>query len=419
MFADEDRIWKPAVDRDFGICGSEMPRLPAETEARGSWRECWLAWQTSFARYDKEMVRRFHLWWRNLEAFLAANLPSSLARFEPPVNDEVLDTASTYLGCDLPPVVRLLYRFQGGQKDPPLDSAQALTNGVPGGYYFYDRFTFMYLCTLSRGVQETRALMDTMTQDLFHGPTRFVVSVNSLGRKRVHAVDFLTGNVSVLASQMSTFISSHVQSSRGDGLLIWLEEHLRRLQTGTFRVEDVPTEERVGNAQPRAPKMISLFLRRPALLRESGRWYDGQLTERISDDGISVAASVVFCPEMCSLHETDGRNYFFAYSIQFQLSESSAQGVQLQRRHWRISKSPHDPDVEAVDGEGVIGRYPILLPGARPYTYQSCITAEQFGGEMGGWFDFVPEGTREYSSDRRHLQAHVEPFSTQLPSFIY
>ena len=89
---------------------------------------------------------------------------------------------------------------------------------------------------------------------------------------------------------------------------------------------------------------------------------------------------------------------------------------------WQLE--PHlapdgDPDVEAVDGEGVIGGYPILLPGARPYTYQSCITAEQFGGEMGGWFDFVPEGTREYSSDRRYLQAHVESFSTQLPSFIY
>ena len=70
--------------------------------------------------------------------------------------------------------------------------------------------------------------------------------------------------------------------------------------------------------------------------------------------------------------------YFKNYKIHF--------AVQLNSRHWEILDSLND--IEVVDGEGVIGKKPVLKPGEK-HTYSSgCLLSSPFGA-MHGYFNMI------------------------------
>lgn len=73
------------------------------------------------------------------------------------------------------------------------------------------------------------------------------------------------------------------------------------------------------------------------------------------------------------------KKFVFAYFIRI---ENNSKGkVQLLRRHWMISHS--SGKVEEVDGEGVIGKQPVLAPG-QVHEYNSFCVLESFEGTMEG-----------------------------------
>lgn len=93
------------------------------------------------------------------------------------------------------------------------------------------------------------------------------------------------------------------------------------------------------------------------------------------------------------------RKFVFAYFITIENLSSDA--VQLLRRHWIIT---HDTGkVEEVEGEGVIGKQPVILPG-RKHDYNSFCILESLEGFM--------EGT--YLMKR----SNGETFSIVIPRFI-
>jgi ApaG protein len=93
------------------------------------------------------------------------------------------------------------------------------------------------------------------------------------------------------------------------------------------------------------------------------------------------------------------RKFVFAYFITIENLSSDA--VQLLRRHWIIT---HDTGkVEEVEGEGVIGKQPVILPG-RKHEYNSFCILESLEGFM--------EGT--YLMKR----SNGETFSIVIPRFI-
>ena len=55
-------------------------------------------------------------------------------------------------------------------------------------------------------------------------------------------------------------------------------------------------------------------------------------------------------------------------------------------RHWVI-KQDGEPD-EIVDGEGVIGEYPIISKSSGVFVYESVCPRKAFGGSMEGFFKF-------------------------------
>jgi len=76
----------------------------------------------------------------------------------------------------------------------------------------------------------------------------------------------------------------------------------------------------------------------------------------------------------------------FAFSYEITIENHSKDSVQLLSRHWEIFDSLND--TETVDGEGVIGKKPVLKPGEL-HTYSSgCLLSSPFGA-MRGHFNMI------------------------------
>lgn len=72
-------------------------------------------------------------------------------------------------------------------------------------------------------------------------------------------------------------------------------------------------------------------------------------------------------------------HYAFEYIVK--IENQSKELVQLNSRHWNILDSLNDD--QTVDGEGVIGKKPVLKPG-EVHTYSSgCLLASPYGAMYG------------------------------------
>lgn len=102
----------------------------------------------------------------------------------------------------------------------------------------------------------------------------------------------------------------------------------------------------------------------------------------ISSDVI-VNVSVVYNERESSAVEA---RYLFLYDVE--ILNKGSQTVQLLRRYWSI----HDSIgyTYEVNGEGVIGKQPIIQPGSR-YQYQSFCLLKSYSGSMQGYYIFQDE----------------------------
>lgn len=119
--------------------------------------------------------------------------------------------------------------------------------------------------------------------------------------------------------------------------------------------------------------------------------------------GIRVAVTPSF---ILARSDPDEGVFFFAYEIH--LRNMSADTVQLLFRHWDIHDGIGEDSV--VDGEGVIGQQPVLIPG-ESHTYQSFCVLQSPAGTMEGYYTFErPDGSRfRVAIPRFDLQAPLIP----------
>lgn len=97
------------------------------------------------------------------------------------------------------------------------------------------------------------------------------------------------------------------------------------------------------------------------------------------------------------------KNYkmHFAYGYKITIENQSKDSVQLMQRHWNIKDSLNHTEI--VDGEGVIGKKPVLKPG-ESHTYTSgCLLTSPFGA-MSGYYKMV-----NFTTTRK--------FRVQVPTF--
>lgn len=77
------------------------------------------------------------------------------------------------------------------------------------------------------------------------------------------------------------------------------------------------------------------------------------------------------------------KNYkvHFAFGYKVTIENQSKNAVQLNSRHWRILDALNH--IEIIEGEGVIGKKPVLKPG-ESHTYTSgCLLSSPFGAMQG------------------------------------
>lgn len=95
-------------------------------------------------------------------------------------------------------------------------------------------------------------------------------------------------------------------------------------------------------------------------------------------EGITITARPIY---LDGQSDSIAKKFVFAYFIRIQ--NNGKENVQLLRRHWFISDS--NGDVKEVEGEGVIGKQPVIKPGGT-YEYNSFCVLETFEGHMEGTY---------------------------------
>ncbi|MCF8272242.1 MAG: Co2+/Mg2+ efflux protein ApaG [Flavobacteriaceae bacterium] len=97
--------------------------------------------------------------------------------------------------------------------------------------------------------------------------------------------------------------------------------------------------------------------------------------------GIKISVETTF---EGSFYKNYKIQYAFGYTVT--IENQSKDSVQLNARHWKIFDALNN--IEIVDGEGVIGKKPVLRPGEF-HTYTSgCLLTSPFGA-MRGYFSMV------------------------------
>ena len=111
-------------------------------------------------------------------------------------------------------------------------------------------------------------------------------------------------------------------------------------------------------------------------------------TYTATTEGITVTAHPVYIDGQSDIIN---RKFVFAYFIR--IANNTDGSVQLIRRHWLISDS--GGEVKQVEGEGVVGKQPLILPG-HSHDYNSFCVLETFEGAMEGTYTMRRENGEEF-----------------------
>ena len=98
---------------------------------------------------------------------------------------------------------------------------------------------------------------------------------------------------------------------------------------------------------------------------------------------------------------------YYAFSYSITIENQSSDTVQLLSRHWNIFDSLNN--IEVVEGEGVIGKKPILKP-KQTYTYSSNCYLTSPIGAMNGFYDMI-----NFNSSKK-FKVHIPTFQLILPA---
>lgn len=82
------------------------------------------------------------------------------------------------------------------------------------------------------------------------------------------------------------------------------------------------------------------------------------------------------------------KNYkmHFAFGYIVTIENQSSEAVQLTSRHWEIYDSLNNTEI--IDGEGVIGKKPVLKPGEKHSYSSGCLLASPYGS-MRGFYNMI------------------------------
>ncbi|MDP5229293.1 MAG: Co2+/Mg2+ efflux protein ApaG [Cellulophaga sp.] len=128
------------------------------------------------------------------------------------------------------------------------------------------------------------------------------------------------------------------------------------------------------------------------------------MTTTLITKGIKISVNTSFEGTFFKNYKT---HYAFGYTIT--IENQTKDTVQLTSRHWRIYDSLNE--LEILDGEGVIGKKPVLQPGAS-HTYSSGCLLTSTLGAMKGHYNMV-----NLKSDEK-IKVSVPTFKFSAPFIL-
>jgi uncharacterized protein affecting Mg2+/Co2+ transport len=314
-----------------------------------------------------------------------------------------------------------IFAFCGGQETPPHEGGNLY--GLFGGYGAYNAKTCTYLHDASRvcGLTRNSAVPIATTDGSNHACKDFTFNPYD-------GQIYLCLPGSVLPACQGLTKKNNNLRKRLDDLLIWFEQYSNLLCNRYIGLGMIWEEER-DDAIVHYPTLRA---------NETVRYSNGvQLTSRAVTRGVEVVASGILAIELNA----------FIYSFRIRLlnkddedyestTERGFETCQLKSRHWKI----HDytsGKIDSVDGEGVIGYYPLLSESyyrndnqssdgrticvgektAGIFQYQSCsLPVKQ--GHFEGHLLFVPGSINKPTGEP--FRVKVAPFALdQSPEFFY
>jgi ApaG protein len=86
------------------------------------------------------------------------------------------------------------------------------------------------------------------------------------------------------------------------------------------------------------------------------------------------------------------RKFVFAYFVR--IDNDGTEDVQLVRRHWFIRDS--NGEMKEVEGEGIVGKQPVIEPG-EAHEYSSFCILETFEGSMEGSYQMTRSNGEKFN----------------------
>lgn len=97
---------------------------------------------------------------------------------------------------------------------------------------------------------------------------------------------------------------------------------------------------------------------------------------------------------------------YYAFSYHISIENHSNDSVQLLSRHWEIFDALNSKEI--VEGEGVIGKKPVLKPG-EIYTYSSGCLLNSPYGSMKGFYNMIN------FTNSKSFQVEIPSFKLSAP----
>jgi ApaG protein len=119
--------------------------------------------------------------------------------------------------------------------------------------------------------------------------------------------------------------------------------------------------------------------------------------------GIRVQVQTEYIEE-----RSEPRESYFFFSYRVRISNVGGETAQLLSREWIITDS--DGNSERVQGPGVVGDQPVLLPG-ESYEYTSFCPLRTSMGSMHGSYAMQTEGGEKFD-------AAIAPFTLAVPGVV-
>ncbi|XP_039822691.1 F-box protein SKIP16-like [Panicum virgatum] len=291
--ASSEERWRRFCADDIGI------DAPVDPEGRvlPSFKATYVSWLRSFRMYPLPLVKRVKMFWTMLKSWLSEFFPGALETFAEGLSDTDIRIAEYELGFQLPMPTKLLYRFCNGQ----LWRNDLQSCGIIGGYeFYYHEMINVHLLPLKHAVERAKS--------------NYIVVADTSFEEKTFLLDCLSGQLYVVTKNFksngemmpcvpNSLIRLHTDNNHmpQDGLLLWLEEHLRKLQSGLIKVQ-------ISNFR-RDARHISLYPETPPTCSIA------------VTHGIKVRASAVFVPEDSSVYG-DPCKYVYYYFIRVSLPDA-------------------------------------------------------------------------------------------------